>query len=297
VLILKVIFFKLVSKIEEYVNNLLMADYNNYEGFIINIAKDCITLNSKMNDLKKNFPKMDFETEIGNIRSYAELEYGKLNKIDYFVHLHETLTKDLTELQRRPVKQERSSISKIRKMVSISGNKHNIDTDIFVRDLADTINRLRSNPNEALILLREYLGEDINDTVSYDLNTTNKFNGMANYISAIINRGLKLTPFEWDNDLSNSAEDYLNQSGGKIAKEDFTQQMKQLILGYYDKHSNIQSSTYIGIPKAERIIIKILSENDFIFDPSFNEIGICAVNSPYNDNHVVLIINLSYLTK
>ena len=282
---------------EEYINDLLRSHYNNNEGFIIGIAKDCKTLNSKMNELKKNFPKMDFESEIGNIRSYAESEYTKLNKIDYFVNLHETLNKDLIQLQRKPIHLERSSISKVKKMVSVSGNKHNIDTDIFVRDLADTINRLRRDPNEALSILREYLGEDINDTVSYDLNTTNRFNGIANYISAILSRGLNLPPLEWDNDLSNSAEDYLTHSGGKINKEDFTQQMKSLIYGYYDRHSNIASLTYIGLPKADKIIIKILSENDFIFDPSFNQIGICAVNSPYRDNHIVLIINLSYLTK
>jgi hypothetical protein len=282
---------------EEYINSLLKDTYNNNEGFIFNIAKDCKNLNAKMNEIKKTSPKIDFNTEISNIKAYAESEYTKLNKTDYFVHLHETLTKDLLNLIPKPTANlDRSSFSKIRKMVSLSGNKHNIDTDIFVRDLADTINRLRRDPNEALILLREYLNDDINDTISLD--TTNKFNGIANYISLILSQGISLPPLEWDNDLSNSAEDYLTHSGGKIAKdEDFKHSMNQLILGYYDKHSNINSMTYLGIPRQEKIILKVLSESDFIFDPSFNEIGICAVNSPYRDNHVVLIINLSYLTK
>ena len=68
-------------------------------------------------------------------------------------------------------------------------------------------------------------------------------------------------------------------------------------MNYYDKHSNIKSFYYFGFPRTEKIIIKILLESDFLFDSKYNEIGICAINSPFRENHIVLIINISYLNK
>ena len=294
-MIQRVIFFKLVSQIDNYLNFTLRDTQGNSEAFIIAISKEIKTLCNKINEIKKKTVSLDFESEVKDIKNFAEKEYNKVNNIEYFSNLNNILHKDLQELISRS---DRCSISKIKRMVSVGSTVHNIDTDIFVRDLADLVNRLRLEPSDTLKLLKDYIGEDVNDTISYDLNTTNRFQNIFDNVMKLSQNRISLPPLDWDNDLSNSAEDYLAQTEGKIERDnDFHNHMKEFILNYYDKHNHIKSFYYVGFPRIEKIIIKILIESDFLFDSKYNEIGICAINSPYKDNHVVLVINLSYLNK
>jgi hypothetical protein len=291
---------KLVSQITDYLNEKLKTTYNNNEAFILSVAKDAKALNARLHEAKVKSSNLDFNSEINEIKTFAEKEYNNVNKINYFKELQQKLENDhrnITEARMQRLDQTNQSImySKSKRMLSFALNKTelNIDIDLFVRDLAALINTVRVEPQQGLSIIDQYL--TANEEVISDNSITSKIKEMYNYISGM---GIPLAPLEWDNDLSNSADDYLKRTHGKL--ESYTsvkERMRDIIAGYYQHHNNVQVVTYIGIPNIQKILFYILlhKEFNFIYDQGINQIGICAVDSPVKKNAVVLIINLSYL--
>jgi hypothetical protein len=115
-----------------------------------------------------------------------------------------------------------------------------------------------------------------------------------------------LPPLEWDNDLSNSAEDYLKITQGKIEKDfnhHLTHMKEMIVTNYYSNYQKMMSITYVGVQQIDKILIKILLNENYwdastghnaLFDVNYNTIGISGMTAECS-NKITLIINLSNL--
>jgi hypothetical protein len=281
----------------------LKHTYNNNEGFIIAIAKDAKALNNKLIEMKTKNAAFDFDSEIEKIKAFAEKQYNDINRVSYFKDLEMKLQKDLNTLlesRNSRVDQTNQSLNytqtKGKRMLSFAVNKTecNIDIDLFVRDLANLINTVRIDPQQGLFYLEQYI--TANEEIMSDNQISQKVKELAVYLSQISPK----LPLEWDNDLSNSAEDYLKKTHGKLETYNhLKERMRSIVLGYYEHHGNINVVTYNGTPNTTKILLYVLlnQDIDFIFSDYYNQIGICAVDSPTKKNAIVLIINLSHLNK
>ena len=328
-----------LDEINSNLENLLKASNGISENFIIDIAKAAKGLNTKIKSIANSSIKFDFEKEIAEIKSSAEKEHQKLDKIEYLKGINKKLENDIISMgKNRQKNRDSASLSKMKRMVSVGAsnlgvmsrdNSLGVDLDIFVRNLYDTINKVRLDVNEGLKILDDYL-EMINTNDENALNQTNlndTINNVNNRICLeqnspiqeklsfiyqyLINLGSdyknKVTPFEWDNDLSNAAEDYFKTFNGKIERDpkNYQFQMQDIILkNYYAEHENIFSITYHGSPNINKIIMGFLinelywsaiTKQNIIFNLNYNNIGICGISSVYNK--LILIINFSYLKK
>jgi hypothetical protein len=293
-----------VSEVSNYLNEVLKLTYNNNEGFIVAVAKDAKALNARLLEMKNRNAIFDFETEIEEIKGFAERQYNDINKLSYFKELDSKLANDLNSIldsRSRRVDQTNQSLNfthtKGKRMLSFAMNNKtecNIDIDIFVRDLANLINTVRVDPQQGLFYLDQYV--TANEEILSDTQISQKVQELAVYLQ----HQHAVGPLEWDNDLSNSAEDYLKKTHGKLESyNQLKERMKSIIGGYYEHHGNVNVVTYNGTPNSTKILLYILLNQDvnFIFSEAFNQIGICAVDSPTKKNAIVLIINLSNLNK
>jgi hypothetical protein len=215
------------------------------------------------------------------VKNYAEKEYPKIDRKEYFKSLNEKFKNELKfYMESKKKKEERKSLSKMKKMVSMRQTilaKDNLNTeldlDIFVRYLFEEINKLRVKPAETLKILDEYIEILNNPDESFfnpnnvsvldetfsnknNPNFVNNMNGKFEYVYAYINHlvsnKITLPPFEWDNDLSNSAEDYLKICQGKVERDmkTYLNHMKEIInTNYYSEYKNISSINYQGLPE------------------------------------------------
>jgi hypothetical protein len=147
---------------------------------------------------------------------------------------------------------------------------------------------------------------NLNETGNWNTNINNKLVYIYEYVNQLACNKMSFAPLEWDNDLSNSAEDYLKISHGKIEKDFnvYLTSMKEIINNnYYASFKNFNSLIYRGLPQINKIIIQILlnekywdskTKHNALFDVNYNVIGICGVTSD-SSNKINLILNLSYL--
>jgi hypothetical protein len=317
-----------VNEINNYVNNLITNSGNN-EIFISYMSKDVKKLNQKMKEVYNNMSKFDFNKEIEELKSQAEKEYPKIDRTEYFKSLSQKFEYEKTTfLETKKKRDERKTISSMKKMVSMRQSlspKDNyqleIDLDIFVRYLFDEFNKLRQRPSEALRILDEYVDifntdesifnpnqSNLNESSTIQANFNSKFSFIYEYLNNLVANRISLPPFEWDNDLSNSAEDYLKLSSGKIEKDHnvYLSHIKEIInTNYYSQYLNINSMHYTGAPELNKIIMNILLnelywdtniKENFIFTKNYNVMGICGTAGS-SHNRVVLVMNVSLLNK
>lgn len=316
-----------LAEIRNFLNNKLTASANNSEAFVINIYPDAKNLKEKVNSVKHN--KFDFDKQIMEIKVQAEKDYTTMDKREYFAKLIGKIKDDLERAKaNRKHEAGKDSLGKLQRKISMRGSVINerdgvgIDMDIFVRYLADTINKMRKDPNEAMKIVNEFLDLDnVNNVSNYDANTSfsfmnsnqlsSKLDVLINYLNLIISNKVTLPPFEWDNDLSNSAEDYFKLTNGKLEKEiELNSHMSEIIkTNYYTNYLAMFALPYSGIPNINKIIISILmnpalynknTQNNILFDNSFNLFGIFGginVNpiSPSKREHILLVINFALL--
>jgi hypothetical protein len=313
------------------------------QAFVELIAKDAKPLSQKIKTKYSNFSKFDFDKEIKEIKASAEREYPKSDKLGYLTSVGAKISSDLDEwssMKKNKIsKDKRKSFSKMKRMVSMRNtlmNKDNvnnmidIDLDLFVRSLFEEINKIRKNPREGIKYLDEYVdiinsNDDIvglNETMqardpnqSVMLNETmiqqsgslrDKIVFVYNYFESLINAKVSLSPFEWDNDLSNSAEDYLKQTQGRVDKEfaNVQKQMKEIVVNnYYSNYVDIIPIVFNGSSVMCKIIINffineiywdMITRQNIIFSDKFNVAGICGISANVI-NKITLIANFSYL--
>jgi hypothetical protein len=316
-----------ISEINDYLNNILAQSKDN-ESFLSIISKDSKKFNAKLKDIYSGISKFDFHKEISEVKLQAERDYPQIDRSDYFQKLaknFDTEAKNFVQSQQK--KQDKKSLSKMKKMVSIRQTmvmqenfNSDLDLDIFVRYLIQEVNKIREQPLEALKFLDEYLEilnneesalnqltqTNFNETIN--INASNKISFVYDYLNNLIERKAKFPPLDWDNDLSNSAEDYLKINNGKIDKDQTTllKNMREIIQNsYYTDYQNVESCSYTGSPELNKVILSLLlneacwssqTKQNILFDLGFNLCGFCACVSP-GYNKIGLVMNFSLLNK
>jgi hypothetical protein len=316
-----------INEINDYLNNILDQSKDN-ESFLSLISKDSKQLNAKLKDIYSGISKFDFNKEITEVKTQAEKDYPQIDRSEYFQKLANSFDAEAKNfLQSQQKKQDKKSLSKMKKMVSIRQTmimqdnfNSDLDLDIFVRYLVQEVNKIRQHPSEAVKFLDEYLEilnneesalnhisqTNLNETVN--INASNKISFVYDYLSNLIERKANFPALEWDNDLSNSAEDYLKINSGKIDKDQTSllKNMKEIIQNsYYTEYQNVASCSYIGTPELNKVILSLLlnevcwnshTKQNILFDLGFNLCGFCACVSP-GYNKIGLVMNFSLLKK
>jgi hypothetical protein len=328
-----------LQEIEESLKSAVNNSQNSFEKFIQVICPITKQLQTKVNQVKGNLNKFDFYKEIAEIKQHAEKEYereGFASLKNYFTNLSKVVKEEvvkISELRKKKEEREvyRRSMSKMRRMVSlipgddINPQTLNIDLDIFVRNISEMINSIRKDSSECIKIISEFYEQNdplnqtmnmmnqsnmLNDTMMFinnqnPQNQNTKLTSLFEYVSFLQSQNFQLKPFEWDNDLSNSAEEYLKIFNGKLEKEkDLKQHMVEFIHQSYSEYKNINTFSYHGIPNIGKIIVNILlseklfdilTKHNIIYDEKFNVLGISAVPSPYKNSQISLIINFAHL--
>jgi len=111
-----------------------------------------------------------------------------------------------------------------------------------------------------------------------------------------LTRNLKknyLKELEWDNDLSNAAEDYYKINGSSNLN-DYKNEMGKLIRDSYDQYTLTDTIIYSGKPLINNIIIQTFMNSanaKILLSENINHIGVFA--APIRKNMILVIINLS----
>ena len=147
----------------------------------------------------------------------------------------------------------------------------------------------------------------VNDSSQFSFAQKKKIDYIRNYLSNLAEVKSNL---DWDNDLSNSSEDYFKTHSNDIEKDNKKMNIeikKILSESYYSEEAYlnlISTLSYAKVkPDIDEIILLALfnetnwdfiSGENFLFDEKFNLIGIYAVPFNSNPNLINMIVNVGY---
>lgn len=312
-------------KINEEVNQMIVSSNGDLEKFILGVGKKIKGYKKGLNDYSLNFHKNEiligdnFDKEVNEIKNYVKENYTLIeNKGELFFNdSNSNLIQKIEKVKEESLifkkklqsgkKAEKNKISTV-KIPCLGSTFHGIDLDLFSRELMVTINMYRESPEKLLNEISNNLY--FNDKQIFSFSQKNKKDYIKNYLQM----SKKSRPkFEWDNDLSNSSEDYFKSTNGKLEKNNTTLNVeikKILKLSYYSENDYLNMiktiSYYKGKPIIDDIIQFILFNEDnwdpisgenFLFDESYNLIGIYAAPLITNANLVNMIINVGYFKR
>jgi hypothetical protein len=297
--------------------NTVIAKSRNNEGIISSLAPKAKDLNTQIKEITGSMKIFNFEKEIAEIKSEAEKDYASIDQGDYFKNLKSQFEKEMkTFFVLKKEKENIGTISKLKRMVSMRQSIQNnenqnmeIDLDLFVRYLFNEINKLRKQPALALQMVEDYSELYCNEMdqsffQKNELNTPQKIKFISNYLKGLVKKGTTFPPFEWDNDLSNSAEDYLKQTGGKAEKDKkaYVANMRQILQNnYFSQYLHFDSINYTGMPEVIKILVSwLISESSWnsfeksniLFDTNLNVIGLSGVSLSVNKALIVLNLGI-----
>ena len=184
------------------------------EAFLSLISKDVKSLNTKLKTSYSNLSKFNFDKEIKDMKTIAEKEYPKGDRLEYLKTVGEKISADMNGF-RRSISEinNRKSISKIKRMVGMRNtmtgipkdnyvNVIDVDLDIFVRSIFEEINKIRKNPKEGVRYLEEYL-----DLINNNVELSSAGRGLDQSLqfgdttilneSVLINTNTKTQPLRW----------------------------------------------------------------------------------------------------
>lgn len=311
-----------LSQIIEKVEN----EPNPETQFILEIGKEISEISIKVMSYKESmhnncFNSDNIEKSINNLKEIAKSTYNSIkNKGCFFF---DSLISPLNTTIEEVTKEKETLKLQIEKCFSIFPSKQvkistvkipvndiksfDIDLDIFSKDLQAQINCYRQSPKKLIPLINSITlprGAKIFNSIKKD---------KLDYIQSYLNNTTPSRILDWDNDLSNSAEDYFKLSKNKISQNynELNAQIKNILSGsYYSENSFLMAIKTIGLEKEkadiEEVIENILLEEDFwdfsgneniVFSKRFNLIGICAVPFENSSNKINLIINLGFFNQ
>lgn len=312
-------------KINEEVNQMIVSSNGNLEKFISGVGKKINWYKKSLNDYALNFHKNEiligdnFDKEVTEIKNYVKENYSLIeNKGElFFSDSNSNLNQKIEKVKEESLlfkqklqsekKTEKNKISTVK--ISCLGSKlPGIDLDLFSRELMFTINMYRENPEKLLNEISNNLY--FNDNSIFSFSQKKKKDYVKNYLQMLKKSRPK---FEWDNDLSNSSEDYFKSTNGKLEKNStaLNSEIKKILkLSYYSENDYLNMiktiSYYKGKPIIDDIIQFILFNEDnwnpisgenFLFDESYNLIGIFATPLITNANLINMIINVGYFKR
>lgn len=330
-----------LTEINSYVAKVAAQEGQNSAAFFQKMGPRAKQLNQKVKGINNNLNKFNFDKEIEDLKKFASKEYSSLEKNNYFEEIHAAVVKNISNLSKeKKAKMDENSLGKMKKVIKMhktvlrkdAPRSKEVDLDLFVRYLAEELNKIRADPKLVVPLIQEHVDflslsfkaddpsafadpdktVDLNETIANRLSSDkqvnseryDKLNELCQYIKYLDKKKTSLPPLEWDNDLSNSAEDYLKTTNGKVDKHttQLEANMRNIVdHNYYSSYPEIKTISYIGSQELNRIIINILLNGDnyghndhLIFENFFNVVGISAVE---NFNKISLLMNLSKINK
>ena len=314
------------SQLNAIMNDINKCIYSSKENcglFIMGIGKKIKEYKKTINELTKikgnkiNVEGEEFEKKINAIKDYVKDNYKEIeNKGEqFFKDINSSMKNSLvkikedTELFKKKLNAEKETrrISKIK--ISVNNFKklnNGIDLDLFARELHNTINSYRANPEKLLSIINNNY-YCVNDNSQFSFAQKKKIDYIRNYLSNLAEVKSNL---DWDNDLSNSSEDYFKTHSNDIEKDNKKMNIeikKILSESYYSEEAYlnlISTLSYAKVkPDIDEIILLALfnetnwdfiSGENFLFDEKFNLIGIYAVPFNSNPNLINMIVNVGY---
>jgi hypothetical protein len=253
------------NKIESFVKLIGKKEYiDNMNKILKNIQSE--------NNNKKNYVTLnqEFNNQIEEIKNYAKQSFSSIDKKG------ETFLNNLLNNFKVDYENLIKFNNDLKERFNMSNNKF-----ISPKKLSKIANSIINLDNDLDLFIRDLFNK---------INEERKLNGNNKELN-------------WDNDLSNSAEDFLNQKNGKFNEYDlnyYSNEIKNILnQSYYnevDYLNKINTIPYINQDKDIEKIIQVLNNYyKYIFSNDFNIIGINAEFSKVDKSKINLIINLGYI--
>jgi hypothetical protein len=271
---------KKLNNLNQDISNMINISNNKIESFVKLIGKkEYIDNMNKIlkniqseNNNKKNYVTLnqEFNNQIEEIKNYAKQSFSSIDKKG------ETFLNNLLNNFKVDYENLIKFNNDLKERFNMSNNKF-----ISPKKLSKIANSILNLDNDLDLFIRDLFNK---------INEERKLNGNNKELN-------------WDNDLSNSAEDFLNQKNGKFNEYDlnsYSNEIKNILnQSYYnevDYLNKINTIPYINQDKDIEKIIQVLNNYyKYIFSNDFNIIGINAEFSKVDKSKINLIINLGYI--